>query len=443
MSFFREYPYITENLHPSYDRFLNEIKEIVTITDKLFTTQIHTQYGVYDEEFKTWLDNHQEYVPQALTVSRIKNGEVVEIPYNVFYTKAHEQIVRHLDEAASAIDDITDETLNRKWWKKYMRLLQSAFKDNAWEKAFEHFLTLPSNSPISLILGPIDTYHDKEKGIKQFFSAWLLVKNIAAQEQINILCEHLSQIKEPIENPTVENVSFFISDLLFSGGEVAKHNTMGWSRAGANGAIKTIAFNKLPEHTKRMSDAMQKSFGKWKIDKDIADAILTFHQTEFLLPLVLHEYSHTYNKHTKANVNLGKYYTDIEEARANTYMVHLAILLENSKHLRPHSARNMFLRVLLYLPYLYEEYTVRKQRESYYFAGLLWLDRALEKGIITFDQILILNQNALDEKIDKTIIELLEYFNTMQSKLADENTLEKQKSRLIQLGNKLATQLHW
>jgi hypothetical protein len=205
--------------------------------------------------------------------------------------------------------------LNKTWWKEYITTLQNGFVHNKWEEAEIFFLTLPADSRLLLTLGPIDTYHDKITGTKQFYSGWLLIRN-SAQENIDIL---LHDVKN-INSKKSQNVTFFIGDLLFAGGEVAKHNTMGWSRPGKTelfkkyGTIKAIAYNKLPIHTMRMGMAIEKSLEHWVMSKELAEKVKQFHDNDSMIPLVLHEYSHTVDKNPLAQAHLGAYYTDIEDA---------------------------------------------------------------------------------------------------------------------------------
>lgn len=444
MAYYKDYPYVTENLDPSYDLFLNELKEVIVLTDKLFVTQIHPQYGMYTEGFREWIEKHPEYQPDPIAITRIVDGTAKEIPYNEFFNAAVGKIVVQLEQVKKAVDVIADPLLDKKWWKEYISIVQDGFKKDEWDAVESMFLQTPTDSPISLIIGPIDNYHDKIKGVKRSFSAWFLVRNIAAQEQTNLLINHIQAIKENVTYPPSEDVSFFIGDLLFAGGEVAKHNTMGWSRAGKDGkAIKLIACNKLPDHTMRMANAMHKSLTSWKISQELGEAVMAFHMSESLLPLTLHEYSHTYNKSPQAMKQLGVYYTESEESRANAYMVHLGKILENKKQLPPHTARNMFLRVLLYLPYLYEEFAVRQQREAYYFAGLLWLQKAKEYGIVHIAETITIDETDLDEKIENIINEIIKELSEMQDKGIGADRMQKRKEILFVLGKELAAKLSW
>jgi hypothetical protein len=450
MAYFKDYPYITENLDQSYDPFIAKLKEIIVITDQLFATQIHPTYGVYPKDFQDWLKKNPNYTPDSLSVTRIESGEVVEIPFSIYYKDANQRVAKLFDEASTTIDGIKDKLLDKQWWKEYMRVIKKAYLENNWSEAEQYFITTPADSPLLLSIGPIDTYHDLFKGKKQYYSAWLLVNNNAGQEQSDRLCKELITLQKSEDaNDKSNKITFYIGDILFAGGEVAKHRTMGWSRSEnvaitkKLGSLKMIAFNKLPYHTKRMADAMDKSFSKWEIDADLREAIMQFHNTEPLIPLVLHEFSHTFQKSLYAQDNLKQFYTDIEEARANTYMVHFGFYLERHNHLSKHAARNMFLRVLLYLPYLYEEYTVRNQRESYYFAGLFWLDKALTKGIIAETNTLTLRNEKLEESIEELISESLEYLFDAGDKGVAQSTLQQEKERLFTLGQKMATKLSW
>lgn len=442
MAYFKEYPFITEHLHHSYDGFLNKLKDIINTTDQLFTTQIHEDYGVYDRPFREWFKENSAYQPQPFAVSRIKDGKCEEIPYHVFYEDAVKRICDLLEEAKDLINNIEDESFDKKWWSTYINVLQEGYLHDDWEKAEEYFLTSPHANPLLLSIGPIDTYHDKTAGVKKIFSAWLLVKNIAGQEQTDIVCKHLTDITQQ------NTVMFYIGDLLFSGGEVAKHGTMGWSRserielAAKYGSIKMIAFNKLPEHTLRMERAMEKSLSTWKLSKELGDAIMAFHKTNSLLPLVLHEYSHTYKKSPNAQKKLKVFYTDIEETRANTYMAYFAHILETNKQLPPHTARNIVLRVLLYLPYLYEEYSVRNQREAYYFAALYWLKKAEHFGVVTIDDTVTVRERVIEKKLEGFIDDTRESLEMLVEN-ASQTALERQKKELFLFGADLAIKLGW
>jgi hypothetical protein len=192
-----------------------------------------------------------------------------------------------------------------------------------------------------------------------------------------------------------------------------------------------------------MADAIEKSLPTWGISKELSDAVIAFHTHHSLIPLVLHEYSHTVNKDPNAHENLGVFYTDIEETRANTMMLSIATLLEQKKHFQENTAKYMFIRILLYLPYLYEEYTVRHQRESYYFAGLYWLKKAEEYGIITIDETVVLNENILDEQLETLIADITKYFHDLSHHASSERKLSKQKKDMFLYGADLAMKLAW
>lgn len=447
MAYFKDYPYVTENIDLSYDPFVAKLKEVITITDQLFATQIHQSYGLYSEEALAWLQNNPSYKPDPYTVTRIEDGMVKETPYHIYYHAAVKRISMYLDDAIETLDQIKDSSFNKVWWKDYLKVLKQAYQHDTWDEAEKFFLQTPIDSPLLLSIGPIDSYHDKVKGVKRYFSAWLLIKNIAAQEQSNTLTTHLKSItNNKVENT---NVTFYIGDLLFAGGEVAKHKTMGWSRSESlaltakYGAIKMIAFNKLPYHTKRMTQAMQKSLQTWDIPDELGNAVMTFHETESIIPLLLHEYAHTYEKSKNAHKNLGEFYTDIEETRANTYMVHFANILETNGHLPNHTMRNIFFRVLLYLPYLHEEYTVYNQRGSYYFAALYWLQKAEAIGIVTIDKTITVNDEHIEDRIKTLISTAKSYLFTVSDKHVFKEELDHLKNNTLLFGSDLAIKLGW
>lgn len=454
--FVKEYPEIEKRLHASYKPFLTSLKEVVRLTDTLFVHQIDLKDGLYPSTIAEWIGKNTEYKTEPFAVLRIENDLPVEIPYHEYYQETIEAITKHLREARKHIAHIADEDFDKRWWTKYMEVLEEGFTTDRWQMVEEYFLSLPTQSPLFFSIGPIDTYHDQIFGIKRIFAAWLLVHNEKAQEEASNLWQLLRQQEQNLNEPSFfgltpsvgGKVTHYIGDILIAGGEVGKAGTIGWSRpentgiAEQFGSIKAIAYNKFQVHAKKVSRDIKTYSEKWHIPAKLTKEILSFNEEHAILPLLLHEFGHTFFKSEQTHKNLEQFYTFIEEARANTNMLYLSLQLEQQGLLPKQTTRNIFIREFFYLPHLYYQYNVKHQREAYLYSGLLLLFIAKEYELLTIhNHKLVLYEGDIEERLPGLILELKTFLNTLAYFGGDKTALAEHKGYLFAACDILAEEL--
>ena len=456
VNYIKEYPEIEKQLDASYQPFLSSLKKVISLTDALFVHQIDPDDGLYPTTIAEWIGKNAEYKTEPYAVLRIENDLPIEIPYHEYYKETIADIVAALHDAKAQSEKIVDGQFDKTWWQNYFDVLNEGFAQDRWDKVEQHFLSMPPESPLLLTIGPIDTYHDQVFGTKRIFSAWLLVHNETAQAEGTQLWSLLTQ-----QETNLQEVSFFgispargnrithyIGDLLIGGGEVAKAGSMGWSRpenagvAKQFGSIKAIAYNNFQKHTKKISQDITTYGKKWHISEKITKEVLAFHEEKALLPLLLHEFGHTFFKGENTHANLEQFYTFIEEARANTNMLYIALQLEQQGLLPKQTTRNIFMREFFYLPHLYYQYKVKQQREAYLYSGLLLLFIAKEYEMITItNHKLVLYEGEIEEKLPGLILELKTFLNTLTFFGGDKTALAEHKAYLFAACDVLAEEL--
>lgn len=453
---FKEFPEIEKRLNDSYKPFLASLKEVVRLTDKLFMHQIDPEDGLYPSDIADWIGKNAEYKPEPFAVLRIENDLPNEIPYHIYYKELVETIAAHLREAKKHISHITDETFDKKWWEAYMDVLEEGYTTDNWTNVEQYFLTCSEKNPLLFTIGPIDTYHDTVFGIKRIFSAWLLVHNEKAQEEALSLWQMLIQQEKNLQDISFfglspsqgERITHYIGDILYAGGEVAKAGSMGWSRpensgvAKEFGSIKAIAYNQFHIHAKKISKDIETYGEKWKLPEKLTKEILSFQEDHALLPLLLHEFGHTFFKGERTHANLEQFYTFVEEARANTNMLYLSWQLEQQGLLPKQTTRSIFIREFFYLPHLYYQFHVKQQREAYLYSGLLLLFIAKEYELLTIqNHKLVLYEGDIEERLPGMILELRTFLNTLAFFGGDKTALAEHKAYLFAALDVLADEL--
>lgn len=456
MQYVQEYQEIIKRLPHSYNNFIRIIMEIIRLTDQIFVRQIDEKDGLYSPEAMEWIAKNPNYQTSSYSVLRVENGSPVEVPYHVHYKNFADKIILLLEDATKSVDEVEDNIFDKKWWKSYLSVLQEGYGQDRWDKVEQYFLTCPEDNSLLLSIGPIDEYHDKIKGRKRLFSAWLLLRKDEEQSHAASIWDKLVGVEKSIKGTTFYGIPFktnphiklYVGDLIYGGGEVSKFDSMGWSRPqnaavyDMYGSIKIIAYNKFQEHTQNLSNDIDSYAKKWDIPSKLTQELKNFNDSQALIPLILHEYGHTFLKSEKARVHLEELYPFIEETRANTNMLHLANELERKRILPKDTARNIFLLEFFKLRYLYEGYTQKHQREAYLYAALLWLFIAREYGLIAIeDNKFTIYEKEISKNLSNLTLDVRTFLYTVSYFGSDKDELLKHKQHMFSMCDEIAKQL--
>jgi hypothetical protein len=319
-------------------------------------------------------------------VRRDAAGDLVAVPYSVFF---HEQLTRAaklLREAAVLSDN---ESL-----RHFLTARADAFLSDDYYAS--DMLWMDIDSPIEVTIGPYETYEDGLFGYKAAFEAFITVADPAESArlmrfkgELPWLEAHLP-IPEVYKNPNRGAESpIRVADEYYSAGD---------TRAG----IQTIAFN-LPNdervrEAKGSKKVMLRNVMNAKFNKilvPIAQELLTKSQLKdltaesFFLHTLFHEMSHGLGpgrivvdgRATEVRLELKEHYSTLEEAKADV-MGEWAIFMLQGKGLFPESILRQ--QAATYLAGLFR--SVRFGiAEAHGQANAIQFNWLLEKGALAYD----------------------------------------------------------
>ncbi len=421
--YLRTHDDIVKKIPKVYIDFVKLNIELVKEIDRLFIKQLSKKGGVYQGEVKDFLRQNPGYQTNAYSVMMVKAGRVKEIPYHDYYKFDLKKIVILINDIKNEVNNIK-ESFNAQRWLRFYSSLEKAFLTDEWEKADKEFLRFDESAFFLMSVGPIERYHDKILGTKRFYTAVFLYKNLQYQFY-NKIWNSLSEVTRnnlsflPISDEN-KAVHLFIGDVVSEGGEVAKLDTEGWSRpenvnlAKKYGTIKMIMVNNLKSKVAKLVPFVKKARPRFELDKKLKTNIENNVEKLYLLSLILHEYGHTYLKPNNASFNLGKYYTLIEEGRAEINSLYLSYLLEQNSMLDKGATRDLLVLDWLLFEYKYQRYKNMGLREEYLYSTSLWLLKAQQYEILEIKNgKFYIDLNKMDENLDNFLIDIFTFLNTV------------------------------
>jgi len=261
-------------------------------------------------------------------IRRDENGNLVSIPYHVFFK---DQVQKASDLLARAAELAEDEGL-----KKYLELRSKALLTDDYFESDMAWMDMKTNT-LDIVIGPIENYEDALYGYKAAHESYVLIKDKEWSQKLEKYAKLLPDLQKglPVDDKYKEEKPGTNSDL--------NAYTVVYYAGDCNSGSKTIAIN-LPNDEKvqlakgsrrlQLKNAMQAKFEKILVP--IADLVIDESQRKhikfqsFFENTMFHEVAHglgiknTINSKGTVRDALKEQYSWIEEGKADIlglYMV--------------------------------------------------------------------------------------------------------------------------
>ena len=161
-------------------------------------------------------------------IRRDDAGQLIVVPYHEEWKAELEQVADLLRQAAELVSD--------PGFAGYLKLRADALVSGDYQPSDMAWMDM-KNSPIDVVIGPIESYQDALFGTKAAFEAFVLVKDIAWSERLSRFAQHLPALQRelPVNEEYKAEMPGTDADLnayfaIYYGGD-------------ANSGAKTIAIN--------------------------------------------------------------------------------------------------------------------------------------------------------------------------------------------------------
>ena len=254
-------------------------------------------------------------------IRRNENGNLVSIPYHIFFKEQTTKVSELLKQAAKLADD--------PGLKKYLLLRAKAIITDHFLESDLAWMDMKDNT-IDFVVGPIENYEDQLFGYKTSYEAYILLKDKEWSKKLNEYTQYLSELQKklPVNDPyKAENPG--------SSSDLAAYDVIYYA-GDCNAGSKTIAIN-LPNdervHTQKGSRRLQlKNSMQAKFDGillPIANELIAEDQLQnvtfdaFFENVMFHEVAHglgifnTLDGKGTVRSSLKDKYTIIEEGKAD------------------------------------------------------------------------------------------------------------------------------
>lgn len=179
-----------------------------------------------NEELFNAAEKKPDLISPYTYVERNSKGDLIAIPtHKIFEPEIEEKrIVESLKKAATFTNKpgMHDAQMNL-----YLRSRASAFENGNWEESEIYWLTMTKLPKVFIVIGPYDTYLDKQRGLKYAFQSWVGVLNEEATEKAQeftnqFLDQHNK--KTGVESP---DVKVRVDDTVIKSGQAAEYEWTG------------------------------------------------------------------------------------------------------------------------------------------------------------------------------------------------------------------------
>lgn len=454
MNYFRVDENVKNAIPQQFSKFVALNSQLVGKIDDLFNRQISPEDGVYAGLQDTLLVQESAYKTHPYSVLRCVEGNIQEIPYHIFYSDIVEEIVRLLTELEVVSSKLNSTSFTPSWWLNLYRTLKNSFQTDEWELADHAFLTHPPGDAFLLSAGPIERYHDTVFGTKRYFSAVFMYRGEETQRERELwhACSEIYQGTSPFlpERGTWAVPALFVGEMVAEGGEFAKLEGEAWSRpenpelARRVGTIKMLLTNTLDKKLVALRESAFALLEQFEMSSSIKADLKRDFRWLCRLNLILHEMGHTFLKPGDATAALGKYYTLLEEPRAEINSLYLARQLEKKRLLEEGTTLQLYLTDLTLFLYKWNRYRTIGLREEYLYSTTMWIVKGLKHGLLGIEgDRWLFDLTDKDTKLDLLILELFTFFNSIVRFGSEQNSeleayrqlVEKETEKQIALLN--------
>ena len=240
------------------------------------------------QEFEDF--DHKDKVGLYSVLRRDESGQLIVIPYHVFYKEELGKAADLLRQASNYADDMA--------FKNYLTLRADAIVSDNYQASDFAWMDMKTN-PVELVIGAIETYEDLLYGYRTAYESYVLIKDPVWSEKLARFKEVLPELQKGLPVDDVYKAEMPGTDSDLNAYDVIYY--AGHSNAGA----KTIAINlpndeevQLKKGTRRLQlkNAMRAKFDK--ILLPITDVLIAPEQRRhltfnaFFSNTMFHEVSH-------------------------------------------------------------------------------------------------------------------------------------------------------
>jgi hypothetical protein len=178
------------------------------------------------EEFENWAAEDKESL--YTMIRRDENGDLVAIPYNVYFGDQLNRAADLLIKASEITDDVQLKT--------YLISRANAFRTNEYFDSDMAWMDM-TDSKFDLVIGPIENYEDRLFGYKAAFEGFVLLKDLEWSKKLDRYVAFLPELQRTLPVPAKykaekpgADAQLFVYEALYYGGD-------------CNAGGKTIAIN--------------------------------------------------------------------------------------------------------------------------------------------------------------------------------------------------------
>ncbi len=286
------------------------------------------------QEFEQWNDSTKNS-PYTI-ILRDEKGKLKSVPYSEYYDYYLFGIEQHMELAATRVIKFDSA------FGKYLYYRGVGLHNNQYDNS--DILWLQSkNNILDIIIGPIETYEDQFNGVKAAYEAYIVAKDTAWSNRLHKYVALLPSLQQKL--PVGKD---YITPLPGLNSQIGAYDVIYYS-GDCNSGSKTIAVN-LPNdegvQTQYGTRRLQfKNVMKAKFDSiliPVSNVLIDSAQRKyitfdaFFANTMFHEVAHglgiknTILKNESVSLQLGEYYSALEEGKADVLGLFMITELLNS-----------------------------------------------------------------------------------------------------------------
>ena len=245
-------------------------------------------YSLTSEEIEEYLKKNKEHAEEFRKINTLikkEGNKLITIPYEKEYAKYLNEISKLLKEASEDVPD--------KKFSKYLKSRAEALVNGDYYNSDIDWVN-STDSPIDLIIGPLEPYGDNIMSKKSFYGGLLCIRNLEESKRVSEYINHLNELennlpqdKKHSKDMNKISIPVAVVDVIFMTGDYQAKR------------LGVVVGQTLPNDEKIIKDFGRKIF----IYKNILEGFETNQEArDRLIDSSLHKYI---NKRAKVNEVVG------------------------------------------------------------------------------------------------------------------------------------------
>lgn len=179
-----------------------------------------------NQEFEKAAKENPQLRSPYTYIRRDANDNFIAIPiHEIFASQIKEKSI--IDSLKKAADIAGGPGMRDAQMYSYLRSRANAFQTGDWEQSEIFWLTMDQQPRVSIVIGPYDTYLDKQRGIKYAFQSWVDILNKdetedAEKYKVQFLEKHHQ--KTGVKSP---QIAVRVGDTIIMSGQAAEYKFSG------------------------------------------------------------------------------------------------------------------------------------------------------------------------------------------------------------------------